>query len=900
MNPIHILHLSDLHISDYNPKIMGPLHSLCQKLREVCQTNRKGFDLLILSGDLVHQGSGNYSPVGRFLKEIRDSVRIAADRVFLVPGNHDVVRNRCDKNIFPPIISLLKRQPKRIERLRPRQTRSFYPGFAAYLEFAKHFSLVRRNPVRLPGFAQADLKIADIRIRLCGINSALVAGPEDGPQPATKDRVAGIDHLRNMLSAEPTTLNIVVSHYPLSWIHKEEREPLRQILQQANAVLLTGHMHAPCAQGRSLTSQDQLLEFGVGAALGAKWQGNHHCRILELNPNHRRLNVHDLLWSEEVGWRSVEPLPIPWLRWQTICKPIPIPPPEPTRPDLMEKCRAAGLVKIENYRQERERTNYYLDVINQAAPDSEVVIVGRSLKDWLDIHQELKHAIDTKNLRLKLALLDEQTILPGGANRDDGPVGKIKSWIEQPIQEDWAMFDVTATMAKIREIRIAAKSKGSLEVYGLPFYVSHSFVAYTNRLDNFRYCSEEVGMALQPHGRPMIEVRRPANETSESCHKSYAAALEWMYRSMMTPERLVLSITGKEVTPHSTRKWSRFLAQRSEALGLVDLAVGRANLLWKQGGIDQYLEDVPEGGEVFMVGRSLVVWAQNKRYELLCNAVERKKLKCTFVIADPTLPCLHSLVQGDFAADDLRRMWPGFLEELNSRLPPNAKREGYLEIFGIPAYVPTTFASYTGSDDHGFCVLEPGIGVRENDRPVICFKEVDPRGNDMFAKLKHIYRLIPAGKKLLYSSRRKVNTTGLSGKPGGYAGSTDVVIGNALRDGGKGNARGWFVGPFLGSESGLRRALNVQVKWGKHPRNEERTVASKSDIERSLAILVAGEFRMTFPELRRRVELKKQGDYVLYGPGVMHTWKALQDCIVMTIRWPSECRSSLLRKLTQD
>ena len=50
--------------------------------------------------------------------------------------------------------------------------------------------------------------------------------------------------------------------------------------------------------------------------------------------------------------------------------------------------------------------------------------------------------------------------------------------------------------------------------------------------------------------------------------------------------------------------------------------------------------------------------------------------------------------------------------------------------------------------------------------------------------------------------------------------------------------------------------------------------------------LISGRFVQKRPD--REVELSKPGDYVMWGPGVVHAWKAVEDSVMLTIRWPSE------------
>ena len=51
--------------------------------------------------------------------------------------------------------------------------------------------------------------------------------------------------------------------------------------------------------------------------------------------------------------------------------------------------------------------------------------------------------------------------------------------------------------------------------------------------------------------------------------------------------------------------------------------------------------------------------------------------------------------------------------------------------------------------------------------------------------------------------------------------------------------------------------------------------------------LLAGE-----PELRGLRRICEQGDYAVWGPGIDHSWEALADSVVITVRWPSSTGSS--------
>jgi quercetin dioxygenase-like cupin family protein len=56
----------------------------------------------------------------------------------------------------------------------------------------------------------------------------------------------------------------------------------------------------------------------------------------------------------------------------------------------------------------------------------------------------------------------------------------------------------------------------------------------------------------------------------------------------------------------------------------------------------------------------------------------------------------------------------------------------------------------------------------------------------------------------------------------------------------------------------------------------------------TLVILISGRFRIRFSnEPGDEVVLVEQGNYVIWGAGIDHTWGAEEDSVVLTIRWPS-------------
>lgn len=95
--------------------------------------------------------------------------------------------------------------------------------------------------------------------------------------------------------------------------------------------------------------------------------------------------------------------------------------------------------------------------------------------------------------------------------------------------------------------------------------------------------------------------------------------------------------------------------------------------------------------------------------------------------------------------------------------------------------------------------------------------------------------------------------------------------------------RGWIVGSFI--PEGIRHQPGVEIKWGASQKGESRADWAPGGQQTALLILISGAFRLDLPT--GPVVLAKQGDYAMWGPGVEHSWEALEDCVMLTVRWPS-------------
>ena len=112
-------------------------------------------------------------------------------------------------------------------------------------------------------------------------------------------------------------------------------------------------------------------------------------------------------------------------------------------------------------------------------------------------------------------------------------------------------------------------------------------------------------------------------------------------------------------------------------------------------------------------------------------------------------------------------------------------------------------------------------------------------------------------------------------------------FGNAAADQVRGS--GWFIGQFVPPEFGLRHQTDVEVKWELHPDGDKRSHPWANLNGTTISVLIRGTLRVEFRTggTPQPVTLAKEGDYVVYGPEVVHSWEAIGETLVVSIRFPS-------------
>jgi len=240
-----ILHLSDIHFrkSEFGTAQDPNFHLRNELVRDVEQQceHLGPPDVIIVSGDVAFAGDPEeFEFATTWLTELCFRCGSSMASVFVVPGNHDVVRHQADSLMVQLVHRAIKNSgdntSQEIARhlTDPEAQRLLYQSLANYNQFALQFFCDLMPPDRTR--ARRDLILNDGSVlRLWGLNSAFVSSSHDQKGDLF------IDPASLQITREYGVVNLVVTHHHLSWLRQEQE--FEDHLNTVAPVQIFGHVH---------------------------------------------------------------------------------------------------------------------------------------------------------------------------------------------------------------------------------------------------------------------------------------------------------------------------------------------------------------------------------------------------------------------------------------------------------------------------------------------------------------------------------------------------------------------------------------------------------------------------------------------------------------------------------
>lgn len=294
-----ILHISDLHERGPRERERARRERVLgvEWLHNLDEMRSEGVDLLCMTGDLAQSGKfDEYDVAGSFLDRTLSRLGLTRERLFIVPGNHDIDRSRSNKawqalrgNIHRADELDVSRWiaggpvPLGMETAWRNGVLRRQEAFRAWL---KSFGLAKLLPESSShgnlGY-RARLQLPDLPFDVCvvGLDSAWLAGSDDD---AGKLRLTDgqIHKLCRDEGGQPLAgFRLVLIHHPLTEIFDGSK--CRRLLGETTDLVLRGHLHE--AEPELWADPDRRLRQFAAGCLFEGNRGDRHpngCTLLRV------------------------------------------------------------------------------------------------------------------------------------------------------------------------------------------------------------------------------------------------------------------------------------------------------------------------------------------------------------------------------------------------------------------------------------------------------------------------------------------------------------------------------------------------------------------------------------------------------------------------------------------
>lgn len=226
-------------------------------------------DAILVTGDIAYRGlSSEYEAAFSWLVELANAAGCTMERVFVVPGNHDVDREVIRRNINLQDIqqTIANCEPNRREQVLyaqfsdPISGKTLFEPISAYNEFAARFGCQVYTPDHL--FWLQDISIDErVSLRLYGLTSTILSGMNGND---TRDSLY-LSPLQTAYVPLEGIVNVVLCHHPPDWFM--DYDDIDDTINERAPIQFFGHRHR-----QRITATNGYIRFSAGAVNPARYE----------------------------------------------------------------------------------------------------------------------------------------------------------------------------------------------------------------------------------------------------------------------------------------------------------------------------------------------------------------------------------------------------------------------------------------------------------------------------------------------------------------------------------------------------------------------------------------------------------------------------------------------------
>ncbi|MBN3786046.1 metallophosphoesterase [Burkholderia sp. Ac-20353] len=214
---------------------------------------------VIVTGDIAYSGKeGEYVIAAHWLGELTDAIGCERVNVQMVPGNHDIDRDKISVPIECVLAQIRENGDAFLDRLLDSAEGCdfLYGRFEAYRNFALDYECELDLNGQMSSGGRVELAKGR-SIKFVRLNSALICSRKDDEGKLI------LGKRQQVLPEEDGVEIIVLVHHPLNWFRDSGKA--RNYLRNRARVLISGHEHFPKLHVDAVEAGRDLLMLAAGA-----------------------------------------------------------------------------------------------------------------------------------------------------------------------------------------------------------------------------------------------------------------------------------------------------------------------------------------------------------------------------------------------------------------------------------------------------------------------------------------------------------------------------------------------------------------------------------------------------------------------------------------------------------
>lgn len=282
MRPISWLHISDLHLREDTQWSQNfVLQDMCRHIAQQ-HASHAAPDFVLVTGDIAFSGQAEeYRLAEQFFDRLQVTSGVSCDRIFCVPGNHDIDRSR-QQNTFRAVRQAIRtgsdvhsilENEEEFATLLTRQEN--------YRHFQESYFADQKKTWTPEGLGYVSkLNIQDVRFAIIALDSAWLSegGESDHGKLLIGERQAfgAVDCA--LADEKPPHVLIAMAHHPFRLLQEFDRMPIQYRLERDIQFFHHGHLHqAETRMGGPVGSQ--CLTVAAGASFAGRENDNSYSLV---------------------------------------------------------------------------------------------------------------------------------------------------------------------------------------------------------------------------------------------------------------------------------------------------------------------------------------------------------------------------------------------------------------------------------------------------------------------------------------------------------------------------------------------------------------------------------------------------------------------------------------------